>query len=351
MTYNPVTPGANAMEQLVAGRYELTAELGRGVSAVVYRAIDRRTGAPTAVKLVHPALAGNAAAAARLRRETELLAALTSPRFARVIDLDVHAGRAFRVTEFVDGTDVPGLLRRGRLRASEALRIGLEVARARAAACISAAADADISLAHLKLCEGQVKVIELAISPDSAGERRPGLKDEQTEVHAIGALLFELLTGRRPAPTPSRTARGRVRAPRAAAASTELPPAVREILDRCLTHDLSARYRSPAELVTTLAMLVQPAEHLAVDEERIAADRLTRREVEVLRLLAAGRSNREIADDLVVSVRTAEHHVAAIYAKIGGQRRADAVAYAFRHGLLPLDPAAPVDLSPTRTRS
>jgi ATP/maltotriose-dependent transcriptional regulator MalT len=67
-------------------------------------------------------------------------------------------------------------------------------------------------------------------------------------------------------------------------------------------------------------------------------DHLTAREVEVLRLLATGRSNREIAEALVVSVRTAEHHIASIYAKIGARRRADAVAYALRHDLLPPEP-------------
>jgi DNA-binding CsgD family transcriptional regulator len=62
---------------------------------------------------------------------------------------------------------------------------------------------------------------------------------------------------------------------------------------------------------------------------------LTPREVEVLRLLAAGRSNREIAAALGVSLRTVEHHIASIYGKIGARRRADAATYALRRGLLP----------------
>jgi DNA-binding NarL/FixJ family response regulator len=62
-------------------------------------------------------------------------------------------------------------------------------------------------------------------------------------------------------------------------------------------------------------------------------DDLTRREREVLRLLAEGRSNDEIAAELVLSVRTVEHHVASIYAKIGASgrtARATATAYALR---------------------
>jgi DNA-binding CsgD family transcriptional regulator len=62
-------------------------------------------------------------------------------------------------------------------------------------------------------------------------------------------------------------------------------------------------------------------------------DGLTARELDVLRLLATGESNREIAERLVLSPRTAERHVASIYRKIGARRRAEAVSYALRHEL------------------
>ncbi len=61
---------------------------------------------------------------------------------------------------------------------------------------------------------------------------------------------------------------------------------------------------------------------------------LTQREVEVLRLIAAGLSNREIATRLFLSVRTAERHIANIYKKIDAHSKADATAFAFNYGLL-----------------
>ncbi len=60
---------------------------------------------------------------------------------------------------------------------------------------------------------------------------------------------------------------------------------------------------------------------------------LTAREVEVLRLIAAGRTNKEIASDLVLSERTVARHITNIYAKINARSKADATAYAFRKGL------------------
>jgi DNA-binding CsgD family transcriptional regulator len=62
--------------------------------------------------------------------------------------------------------------------------------------------------------------------------------------------------------------------------------------------------------------------------------RLSAREQEVLRLLAGGYTSREIAAALVLSSHTVERHVANVYTKIGARRRADAVAYAFQHGLI-----------------
>jgi DNA-binding NarL/FixJ family response regulator len=61
--------------------------------------------------------------------------------------------------------------------------------------------------------------------------------------------------------------------------------------------------------------------------------RLTAREAEVLRLIAAGHTNREIAEALVLAQGTVERHINNLYAKIGARRRADATAYPLRNGL------------------
>jgi DNA-binding NarL/FixJ family response regulator len=68
-------------------------------------------------------------------------------------------------------------------------------------------------------------------------------------------------------------------------------------------------------------------------------DGLTPREVEVLGLIAAGLSNREIAETLVVSERTVERHADNIYGKIGARGRSNARRYARHHGLVAAPPA------------
>jgi DNA-binding NarL/FixJ family response regulator len=61
---------------------------------------------------------------------------------------------------------------------------------------------------------------------------------------------------------------------------------------------------------------------------------LSERELEVLRLIAEGRSNPEIAAELVISVHTVIRHANHIYAKLGVSNRTEAAAFAHRHNLI-----------------
>ena len=61
---------------------------------------------------------------------------------------------------------------------------------------------------------------------------------------------------------------------------------------------------------------------------------LSQREVEVLRLVALGKSNREIGDELAITERTVRRHVSNIYQKIGANNRSEATSYALREGLV-----------------
>lgn len=76
-----------------------------------------------------------------------------------------------------------------------------------------------------------------------------------------------------------------------------------------------------------------------IDERNQLAEALTEREAEVLRLVATGARNREIADQLVVTETTIKHHIGQIHAKLGVRTRTEAVMRARRLGLLPIEVA------------
>jgi DNA-binding NarL/FixJ family response regulator len=71
---------------------------------------------------------------------------------------------------------------------------------------------------------------------------------------------------------------------------------------------------------------------VAPPKERVAG--LTERELEVLRLVAQGRSNREIAQALLLSEYTVARHLTHIFTKTGVENRAGAAAFALRHNVV-----------------
>jgi len=81
-------------------------------------------------------------------------------------------------------------------------------------------------------------------------------------------------------------------------------------------------------------MVIEAAGQRAARARSAWPEGLSEREVDVLRLVARGLSNRQVAAALFSSPRTAEHHVQHIYAKIGASTRAAAALFAMEHGLL-----------------
>lgn len=105
----------------------------------------------------------------------------------------------------------------------------------------------------------------------------------------------------------------------------------------------AARYVTAGQLFCSSSILegMQSvlAAALAADPVGHTPERLTGRELEVLRMLAVGSTNDEIARDLVVSVATVRSHVLSVLRKLGVRNRAQAVAVAYGAAVLPPAPA------------
>jgi DNA-binding CsgD family transcriptional regulator len=105
-----------------------------------------------------------------------------------------------------------------------------------------------------------------------------------------------------------------------------------EAFDR---YHAEGRMMRPAETAAEISAVLDAGEAWEAPAETASAAPfgLTIREVEVMRLLVAGRTDQQIADALFVSRRTVNTHVGNIFAKLGVANRTEAVSVAIRHGL------------------
>jgi len=102
------------------------------------------------------------------------------------------------------------------------------------------------------------------------------------------------------------------------------------LLEESLAISSELGMRPLMERVTTLQQRVEPLPGRAPEYP----DRLSQREVEIIHLIALGRTNRGIAGELFISDRTVAQHVTSILNKTNSANRAEAATYAARHGLV-----------------
>lgn len=95
----------------------------------------------------------------------------------------------------------------------------------------------------------------------------------------------------------------------------------------------AVRSAAAGEALITPAMLARLLPKMRPSARRVGDD-LTQRELEVLRLLALGLTNRAIADELLLSLHTVRNHVQAVLTKLGGHSKLEAVAIAVRGGVI-----------------
>lgn len=259
---------------VLAGRYRIEEQLGRGGASIVFRVRDLTLDDVVALKLLSTRT--SAAALEKIRGVVKKLRRITHPGVVRLHDMGDHGSRRFVTMELVEGESLAAILARDRtLSPSRAAIIGAQVAGALEAAHAAGVAHlglkptnvivasdwrvvvTDFGLARLLQAEAiedaePVMGRPLYLAPEQFGGET---EDARTDAYSLGLLLFEMLTGSLPFPHGGfeETGAARMRWPAPDPRKGRgVPDALAEVVLSCLQIEPASRPASAAELRTAL---------------------------------------------------------------------------------------------------
>ncbi len=299
------------------GPYEITAKLGEGGMGEVYRATDSRLKREVAIKVLPAAFTADKERLARFEREAQLLAQLNHPNIAQIYGIETSGEAHALVMELVDGPTLSERLESGPLALAESLSAALQIAQALEEAHEKGIVHRDLKPQNIKLSsDGKIKVLDfglakamdasasvasaadLARSPTlmhsptltaahgtqlgvilgtaayMAPEQARGVAvDKRADIWAFGVLLYEMFTGEglfaeeSVVDTLSAVMRKPIELDRLPVGT---PPALRQLLRRCLERNPKNRLHDIADARLVLMELENGVEEVAASLPAIA---------------------------------------------------------------------------------
>jgi serine/threonine-protein kinase len=264
------------------GHYDVTALIGAGGMGQVYQATDTTLNRQVALKILPEAFAGDPDRLARFQREAQVLASLNHPNIAQIHGLEESDDTRALVLELVEGPTLADRIAHGPIPVDEALPIAKQIAEALEAAHEQGIIHRDLKPANVKVKDdGTVKVLDFglakAFQPDAsdasqsmsptisltaaatqmgmvigtaaymAPEQAKGkVVDKRADVWAFGAVLYEMLTGRRAfggGDVSDTLAMVLMKEVDWSLLPADTPASVRRLLERCLARDPKQRIR------------------------------------------------------------------------------------------------------------
>ncbi|MCR4877545.1 MAG: Stk1 family PASTA domain-containing Ser/Thr kinase [Clostridiales bacterium] len=305
-------------EKILADRYRLTEQIGMGGMAIVYKAVDLRTGHNVAVKVLRPEFNEDAEFVSRFQREAEAASKMTHHNIVNLLDVGMDGENRYLVMEYVQGKTLKEVIQeRGRLSAPLACQIAIRILSALEHAHRNGIVHRDIKPQNILVhADGHIKVADFGIariadsktltrgdmvmgsvhyfSPEQArGESATAVSD----IYSTGIVLYEMLTGRVPfdGETPVAVAMQHLHAQPALIQSLapDVPPAVARVCMRAMEKNPAARYQSAREMAVDLRAALegkaerppqmepdqeirQPPPHFRDDAADAAAERAAR---------------------------------------------------------------------------
>jgi serine/threonine-protein kinase len=309
----PLAPGTRL------GPYEILAPIGAGGMGEVYKATDTRLGRIVAVKVLASEFSE------RFEIEARAISAVNHPNICALYDIGRHEGHGYLVLEYLEGKPV-----HGPLRADEALRVAVQIAAALEAAHRKGITHRDLKPANIMVAEdGSVKLLDFGLAklagngstdntrtlagtvigtvaymaPEQA-EGRP--LDARADIFSFGAVIYELITGRRAFPGDSMaTVWSSVLRDNPMPLGSVAPPGLESILMRCLRKHPVDRFQEIRDVRVALEALRSVTQAVPVQAARAEAS------IAVLPFtnLSADKENEYFSDGLAEEIINALTHV------------------------------------------
>jgi eukaryotic-like serine/threonine-protein kinase len=288
---------------VVANRYEIKAQLGRGGMGVVYQAHDRLLDETVAIKVLRPEVAHDPEISRRFQSEIKLARRVSHRNVCRIHEYGEDRGLRYISMEYLEGVDLRQILRgqQGGLVLEEAFAVCLQTAEGLQAIHDVGVIHRDLKTPNImRDARGQVRLMDFGIAKEGGAaatsatatglvmgtpeymspEQARGEKiDLRTDIYALGILIFEVFTGRVPfrAETPLATILKHLQEPPPldAPEAAGLPEAVKHIIGKALAKNPQERFQTVEEVLGALraarAEASGPAPTVAVPSRPVPA--------------------------------------------------------------------------------
>ena len=287
-----LTPGTKL------GEYEVKSLLGSGGMGEVYRAHDSRLGRDVAIKVLPSLLSADSGRLRRFEQEARAAAALNHPNILAVHQMGTHEGAPYLVSELLEGETLREQIKRGRLSVRKAIDYGVQIVRGLAAAHEKGIVHRDLKPENLFVTkDGRVKILDFGLAkltqPQSSSEHsaptltesteagvvmgtvgymspeqvRGQTADHRTDIFSFGAILYEMLAGKRAfqKPTSADTMSAILNEdPQGISqVTTDVPPSMQRVVHRCLEKNPEQRFQSASDLAFALDALSEASSSAA----------------------------------------------------------------------------------------
>ena len=278
------------------GRYEIRSQIGAGGMGEVYRARDPKINRDVAIKVLPAAFSADAERLRRFEQEAQAAGALNHPNILAIHDVDAHDGYPYVVSELLEGETLHRLMGGAALPQRKAVDYAHQIAQGLTAAHERGIVHRDLKPENIFVTnDGRVKILDFGIAKlvergdgvaaqtdlptrhlntdpgaviGTAGYMSPeqvrGQRvDHRSDIFSFGAVLYEMLSGRRAfkgdSAVETLNAILKEDPPDLSATNSQITPALERVVKHCLEKNLAQRFQSARDLAFALEALSAPS--------------------------------------------------------------------------------------------